>query len=167
MSKNAIEVEGFETLVKLIKKLDDKQKKREMVALLGAMANPTLKVVRDQMPVSTGIIRIGNKRYQRKTRMVGKTVIEKDSFTPGYGQKTIAKKTMRKTPNAVVMVGPRSRKDKDGYYLRQWVIPGTIKFDGDDFVTRAYEMTKGQITADGERRFQKYIQRKINKLFNA
>lgn len=167
MSKNAIEIEGFETLVNLIKKLDDKQKKREMVALLSAMANPTLKVAREQTPVDSGFVTIRGKKYQRKTRMVGRTVIEKDSFTPGYGRKTIAKATMRNTPNAVVMVGPRSRKGKDGYYLRQWRIPGTKNIAGDDFIKRAYDATKGRITADGEKRFRNYIQKKINKLFNA
>jgi len=159
MAKNLTEITGFNQLQLQLKRLPDKVKKRELVKILGQVANPTLKVMRQKTPVSTGM----NKGYARKKRQIGKTVIA-STYTPGYGKKTIAKATMRRTGNAVVMVGPRSRKGKDGYYLRQWVIPGTKYFEGNNFVAASYKQTKGLVTADAEVRVAKYVQKQINRL---
>jgi len=150
-----IKVEGFYELEALIKKLPDKTKRSELNKIFGQVANPTLKVMRSLTPVYSG--------KKPKKRQIGKTVIEAN-YTPGYGKKTISKKILRRTVNAAISVGPHTRKNKDGYYLRQFVIPGTRYQKGDPFVDHAFEITQGKVTADSQARVAKYIQKQIDRL---
>lgn len=159
MAKDLTEITGFNELQLQLKRLPDNVKKRELVKILGQVANPTLNLMKEKTPISTGM----NKGYFRKKRQVGKTLIAAN-YTPGYGKSTIGKSVMRNTPNAVVIVGPRSRNGKNGYYLRQWVIPGTKHFKGNNFVEDTYNQTKGLVTADAEVRISNYIQKQINRL---
>ena len=136
MSKSLVEVKGFEELTKQIKSLtNDKVKKREVLKILGQVANPTVKAVKALTP-----------------------------FVSRIGKKSIGKKNMRKTKNAVLYVSPRSSKRADGWYLRQFVIRGTKHQKPNAFIDKAYGQTKGQVTKDAEVRVAKYIQKQINKL---
>ena len=136
MSKPLVEITGFKELENQLKKLtNDKVKKREVLKILGQVANPTVKAVKALTPVRSGI-----------------------------GKKSIGKKNMRKTRNAVLYVSPRSSKRADGWYLRQFVIRGTKHQKSNDFVDRAYSQTKGQVTKDAEVRVSKYIQKQIDRL---
>ena len=161
--KDLVQITGFKELEAKIKRLPDKVKKREIVKILGQVANPTLKAMRTLAPVGSGVITIKDKQYQRKRRQIGKTIIQ-SHYKAGLGKKTLAKKVMRKTPNAVVVVGPRTRKGKDGYFLRQWVIPGTKFQKANPFVDKAYQQTRGMVTADAEKKITKYIQKQIDRL---
>ncbi|MFD0762984.1 hypothetical protein ACFQZW_12910 [Lutibacter aestuarii] len=165
MAKDLYEIKGFDQLQLKLKQLPDKVKKKEINKILGQVANPTLKAAQQLTPKGSGSIEIGSKKFARKKRQVGKTVIA-TTYTPGYGKKTIAKKAMTRTDNALVYVSPRSRKKADGFYLRQWVIRGTKFFKGNNFIQRAYEQTKGLVTADAEIKITKYIQKQINRLSN-
>ena len=136
MSKSLIEIEGFAELEKKIKALgNDKVKKREVLKILSQVANPTVKAVKALTPVRSGI-----------------------------GKKSIGKKNMRKTVNAVLYVSPRSSKRADGWYLRQFVIRGTKYQKANPFIDKAYSQTSGRVTKDAEVKVAKYIQKQINKL---
>ena len=71
---------------------------------------------------------------------------------------------MRKSANPMITVSPRSTRRADGFYLRQFVIPGTKKINANPFIGKAYEQTKGGVTADAEKRVAKYIQKQIDRL---
>ena len=156
-----VKIEGFDELAALFKKLPDKVKRNELNKIYGQVANPTVKAMRSFAPVFSG------KKPAR--RQVGKTIIAKE-YIPGYGRKTIRKKVLRKTPNSLISIGPHSSRTaknkfaKEGYYLRQWVIPGTRYFKGNDFVQRAFDQTKGTVTKEAENKTAAYIQKQINRL---
>lgn len=154
MSKSLVEIEGFSKLQVLIKKLgDDKSKRKAVNRILGQLANPTLKAAKQLVPVS-------KKAHvqKRKSQRFG-TVI-----SPGTGRRSLGKKTMRKSANPTVYVSPRSTRKYDGWYLRQFVIPGTKFQKSQPFLERAEAQTKGKVTADAEQKMEKYIQKQIDKL---
>lgn len=153
MSSNLADVKGFDVLARQIKSLPDKVKRKEVLKILGQVANPTVKVAKQFTPVS-------KKAHvqKRKGQMFGTWI------TPGTGRKSIGKKIMRRAKNPTLYVSPRSTKQADGWYLRQFVIKGTRYQKSNAFIDRAYNQTKGQVTADSEQRIAKYIQKQINKL---
>ena len=57
-----------------------------------------------------------------------------------------------------------STKKADGYYLRQFVIPGTKYQKSNAFIDRAYNQTKAGVSIAAEVKIAKYIQKQINKL---
>lgn len=139
MSKSLVEIEGFKELESKIKSLtNDKVKKKEVLKILGQVANPTVKAVRALTPKVSGI-----------------------------GVKSVGKKNMRKTPNAVVYVSHRSRKNADGWYVRQFVVRGTKYQKANPIIDKAYNQTKGQATKESEVKISKYIQKQIDRLSNA
>lgn len=138
MAKPLFEIEGFDQLQKLIKRLPDNVKRREVSKLLNAAATPTLKAARSLSPVRTGI-----------------------------GRKSLAKKRMTRARNPMVTISPRSRKSADGWYIRQFVLPGTKKQVSNPFLDKAYDQTKGGVSADAEKRVKNYIQKQINRLGSA
>ena len=71
---------------------------------------------------------------------------------------------MTRSKNPFVTVSPRSRKAADGWYLRQFVIPGTKFIKANPFMEKAYNQTKGLVTAAAEVKVAKYIQKQINRL---
>ena len=154
MSKDFIEITGFDELSKKIKSLaNDKIKRKEVEKILGQVANSTVKVAKQLTPVS--------KRphvQKRKGQKFG-TII-----TPGTGRKSIGKKTMRRSKNPMVYVSPRSTRKNDGWYLRQFVLKGTKYIKSNPFMDKAYSITKGRVSADSEKKMQKYIQKQIDKL---
>lgn len=154
MSKSLVEIKGFDELSKkLIKLSDDKSKRKEVVKILGQLANPTVKAAKQLVPVSK------KAHVQRRKGQAFGTVI-----SPGTGRKSIGKKTMRRSKNPAVYVSPRSTKRADGWYLRQFVIPGTKNQKSNPFMDKAYSQTEGKVTADAEKKMAKYIQKQIDKL---
>lgn len=158
-----IKVEGFKELELLIKRLPDKITKNEVNKVLNQIAHPLFKMMQSLVPRSTGFKYNNGKAYRIKKRQLGKTIIQ-PIYTPGYGRKTIAKKKLRKSKNPLISVGPHTRKGKDGYYLRQWLIPGTVHFKGNDFIEKARRATEGAMLPDAEKRISKYIQKQIDRL---
>jgi hypothetical protein len=154
VSKSLVEIKGFDVLKSKIKSLaNDKVKRREVEKILGQIANPTVKVAKQLAPVS-------KKPHvqKRKGQSFGTWVM------PGTGKKSIGKKTMRRSRNPTVYVSPKSTRKADGWYLRQFVIRGTKKIKSNAFIDKAYDQTKGLISADAEKRMERYIQKQINKL---
>lgn len=154
MTKPLFEISGYTELQQKLKQLgNDKTKRREVEKLLGQVANPTVKAAKSLAPVSVKphVLKRKNQRYG--------TVI-----SPGTGKRSIGKKTMRKSVNPMITVSPRSARRADGFYLRQFVIPGTKKINANSFIDKAYDQTKGGVTADAEKRVAKYIQKQIDRL---
>lgn len=154
MSKSLIEISGFSDLHLKIRSLaNDKVKRREVEKILGQVANSTVKAAKRLTPVSD------RPHVQKRKNQISGTWI-----MPGTGKRSIGKKTMRKSKNPTVYVSPRSTRRADGWYLRQFVIPGTKKILSNAFIDNAYSETKGRVTADLERRMEKYIQKQIDRL---
>lgn len=153
MAKSLVEIKGFEELQRKLKRLsNDKDKRKPIQRILGQVANPTVKAAKNLAPVS-------EKPHvqKRKNQAFGVWI------TPGTGKKSIGKSTMRKSANPMVVVGPRSTRRADGWYLRQFVIPGTKYQKSQPFMDQAYNQTKGLVSADAEKRVEKFIQREIDK----
>lgn len=154
MAKDFVQIEGFRQLQQQLKKLsDDKSKRKEVLKILGQVANPTVKAVRSFTPVSK------KPHIQKRKGQAFGTVI-----TPGTGKKSIGKRTMRRAKNPTIVVGPRSTKRADGWYLRQFVIPGTKFQKSNPFVDKGYNQTAGKVTADAVRKTSRYFQRQIDRL---
>ena len=153
MSKSLVEIKGFNELQRQLKKLPDKVKKREVNKILMQVANPSLKVAKALAPISKKV-----HIQKRKGQAFGTYIM------PGTGKKSLAKKAMTRAKNPLVYVSPRSRKTADGWYLRQFVIPGTKHIKSNNFIDRAYNQTKGLVTAEAEVKVARYIQKQIDKL---
>lgn len=154
MSKSLVEIKGFDVLERKLKSLtNDKVKRREVIKLLGQVANPTVKVVKRLTPVSS------KPHIQKRKGQRYETII-----SPGTGKRSIGKKVMRRAKNPTVYVSPKSTRRADGWYLRQFVIPGTKKIKSNPFVDKAYQQTKGRVTKDAELKMARYIQKQINRL---
>lgn len=154
MSKSLVEIQGFAELQAKLKQLPDKVTRREMLKVLGQVANPTVKAATNEAPKSKKQHIISGKRARK--------VID-----PGNLKKSIGKITGKRglgKENAVLYVGPRSKgKKNDGWY-GMFVNKGTKKQKANPFMQRAYEQTKGGVTADAEAKVAAYIQKQINRL---
>lgn len=94
-----VDIEGFQELTNKIKLLsDDKDKRRESLAILRQIAKPTLQVSKSIVPVSK------NKHYSR-----GKFI------QPGNLKKSLGLITGRSS-NPTIIVGARAKRKFDGWY---------------------------------------------------
>ena len=177
MSKSLFEIEGFADLEKTLKKLgDDKTKRREVLKILGQLANSTKKKAQELAPAETRILRVRSRSYLRKKRVVGgsrsknkKAEEIEENYTPGLGKKSIGKKVMRRAKNPMLVVRANNTdiggyKGYGGFYMRQWVIRGTKKFKGNPFMDKAYSQTKGGVIGKAEQQMARYFQKQIKRL---
>lgn len=154
MAKSLIEIEGFDRLQAQIQKLDDKVKRREVLKILGQVANPTVKAARTQAPKSKKPhVQSGKRTYK---------VIQ-----PGNLKKSIGKITGKRGKakvNAILYVGPRSKGRKNDGWYGAFVHGGTVKQKSNPFMDRAYNQTKGKVTADAEQKVKQYLDKQIARL---
>lgn len=163
-----VNVEGYNELINKIKKLgDDKDKRRETLILLRQVAKPTLDTARTLAPVSKRAHWARGKKIQ-----------------PGNLKKSLGNITGRSKTNPTIYVGARAKRKHDGWYAH-FVHDGVnvyrkgfkrkrkkganthaaiARTDGNPFLRKAYEQTKSSVTADAEKRFSKFLQRRIDKL---
>lgn len=157
MAKSLVEIEGFNVLNAKIRALkDDKTKKKEMLKILGQVANPTVKAARNEAPISNRPHLISGKRTRKLIQ-------------PGNLKKSIGKIRGKKglgKENAVLYVGPRSKGRKNDGWYGMFVAHGTKHQEANPFMDRAYKQTKGKVTAEAEAKTAKYIQKQIDKLSN-
>lgn len=155
MSKPLVEIQGFTELNQKLKSLgNDKVKRREMLKVLGQVANPTVKAARNQAPQSKKPHLISGKRTRK--------IIEPGNLKKSIGKIT-GKRGLGKT-NAVLYVGPRSKGRKNDGWYGAFVHGGTKHQQPNKFMDRAYAQTGGGVTRDAEDKVAAYIQKQINKL---
>lgn len=153
MSKQLYEIKGFKELKRKIQALPDKVKRREMVKILRLTARSTVLAARVEAPKST------------KAHMLrGGKVIQ-----PGNLKKSIKVETLRRSKVPMVAVGPKSSGKHDGFYGRQFVIPGHRTRAGNfvkpnNFMERGFDRTKGLVSAEMVQRTEKLVQRQIDRL---
>jgi HK97 gp10 family phage protein len=167
MSNVRVDVIGFDKLTAQLKQLaNDKDKKREVLIILRQVAKPTLNVARNLAPVS------------KKPHVArGKTI------QPGNLKKSLGNIT-GKQQNPTIYVGARAKGVNNGWYAhfvhegrnvyrtgfkRKRVkganSAGAIRrTQGNPFLTKAYERTNGQVTAEAEAQMVAFIQRRIKRL---
>lgn len=173
MSKDLVEITGFNVLRNKIKQLEtDKAKRREIIPILRKVAQATVKAARNAAPVS-------KQPHRGRTR-----VIQPGNLKKSIG--TITGKKGKSSTNAVVYVGPRTKGKFDGYY-GAWVHDGVNlyrggfkrnrrgnraanqraakrKTEGNPYMTKAYNQTRGKVTAEAEQKVAAYIQKRIDRL---
>jgi HK97 gp10 family phage protein len=171
MSNINISVEGFAELEAKIRALaDEKDKRRETLAILREIAKPTLAASRQLVPVS------------KKPH-----VARKRKILPGNLKRALGLIQGRKGNakiNPTIYVGPRVRGSFDGWYghfvheginvykrgykrkRKRGANQGAAiaRTKGNPFLRKAYQQTQGQVTADAEKRMAAFLQRRINKL---
>ena len=159
MSKTLFEVQGFDELQAKIKKLgNDKDKRKPIIAILRKSAQTTIKTARALAPKDTGV-----------------------------GEKSIKFEVLRKASIPMGIVGPRSSGKYDGWYLRQFVIPGhniykvgfkrnrqgnkafnatgaKSKVAPNFFMNKPQQITENKVSADALASTEKFIQKQIDKL---
>lgn len=170
MSKSIVEIEGFAELQRKIKQLaNPKDKRRELLTILRSVAKPTLTAARNYAPVS------------KKSHVARGKVIQSGTLKRSLGNITGKNKE-----NPTIYVGPRAKGKFDGWY-GHFVEKGVNVYrtgfkrkrkrgandkaavrrtEGQFFMKRAYDLTKGRVTSDAEKKTAKFIQRRINKLSN-
>lgn len=171
---SVFEVTGFAELQNKIKQIPDKVKKRELLKILGQVANQTVKAARSQVRDSKAVhTQSGKRSYKR--------------INPGNLRKSIGKIVGRRGQakvNAVLYVGPRAKGRKnDGWYgmmvhgghdivdrkttrrqRKNAKRRGTgikSKVAANPFMDRAFAITKGQVSNDAERRIKNYLDRQL------
>jgi len=181
MNSIGIDVEGFEHLrAQILKLADDKDKRKEIYAILNQVAKPTLVIAQKKAPIA---------KKKHKARGV---VIQ-----PGNLKNSLGLIRGKNKENPTVLVGPRVKGKNKGWYghmvhdghniynnvhksgaskfkrFRNKRRPEVLRLDkagtaqrvkGNPFLTSAYEETKGKVTADAVAKFTKFVQRRINKL---
>ena len=174
MSKSLVDIQGFELLNSKIKLLaTDRLKKAEMLKVLRKVSQPILNAAKSQAPIGskshtryTGVKK-GIRRKRGTVSASFKTVYDPLNLKKSLG-KIVGKRGLGKK-NAVLYVGARSKGRKhDGYYAHMIVRKG---FKGkrrlgstNDFMGRAYNQTKGGVTAEAEKQVTNALQKQINKL---
>lgn len=158
MSKQLVEITGFDELQKQLTRLGkDSLKRREILKILGQVANPTLKAARANAPVS--------RRSHVQSGKRSKKIIEPGNLKKSLGK--IRGKRGSAKVNAVLYVGPRAKGRKnDGWYAK-FVHAGTKKQKANRFMQRAADQTQGLVTADAEVKVTRYLQAQINRLSKA
>jgi hypothetical protein len=174
MSKPLIEVTGFKELQDKIKLIaDDKTKRSEVLKILRVVARPTVQSAKAFAP-----------------ERVAKSNIKTRITTGGILKKSIGTIT-GKSLNPTILVGPKVKGKNKGYY-GAWVELGhniyhknfklkrnrkgtkvarkfnkanrTGKTTAKFFMKKSFELTKGQVTNEAEKKIAAYIQKKIDKL---
>ena len=157
MAKELIEIKGFKELQQKLKKLgNDKDKRRTVLAILRKAARSTIKAAKGLAPEDTGV-----------------------------GKKSIKFQVMRRAKNPMGIVGPRSIGKYDGWYVRQFVIPGhniyktgfkrkhraganeggvKSKVAPNYFMNKAQDITQGRVSSEAIPAMEKFIQKKIDQL---
>lgn len=177
MSKNIVEITGFNELERKIKQLsNDKDKRRELLAILRKSARPTVRAAKSFVRVSDEPHLSSGKRTRK--------IIQPGSLKKSIGTITGRKGQARKNPT--VYVGPRVKGKWDGFY-GAWLEEGhniynkgfkrnrkgKSKYNNSHaksrtkaypFMAPAYNTTKGKVTADAEKSTAKFIQRRIDRL---
>lgn len=177
MSKPFVEVTGFPELAKkIIFIADDKSKRQEVLKVLRQVANGTVTVAKAKAPKS------------RKPHLVsGKRA--REIIQPGSLKKSIGTIT-GKSDNPTILVGPRTKGNNKGWYghfvelghniyakgsgkrkrtgtskarlFNNSIAKGSVK--GVLFMQKTYDQTKGQVTAEAEKKFVNWVQKEIDKL---
>lgn len=159
MAKDLVEISGFEELQAKIKKFsDDKDKRKPLLAILRKSAKSTIDAARNLSPEDTG-----------------------------NAKKSIKFQVMRRAKVPMGIVGPRSLGKYDGWYMRQFVIPGhniyktgfkrnrkgdkganakgaKSKVAPNYFMNRAQQLTQGRVIGKAIPQTEKYIQKVIDRL---
>ena len=167
MASDLYDIKGFPELERKLKQLPDKVKKRELIKILGQEANPTVKAARNLAPIDKGL-KSGDKIYKRKKRQV-RNVLVQEEYTTGFAKKSIGKKTMTRARNPMIVVKARDiaiggKKKYGGWYVRQMLIRGTKYIKSNPFMDRAYDQTKGLVTAGAKVKIERYIAKQIARL---
>lgn len=183
-----VDVEGYNELIKKITKLgDDKDKRRETLILLRQVAKPTLDAARTLAPVSKRAHWARGKKIQPgnlKKSLGNITGRSKTNPTIYVGARAKRKhdgwyahfvhdgheqfnhgniKVTRGRDGRFKSVKVKGRFTKKSYLGR--TRGASHKFvTGNPFLHKAYEQTKSSVTADAEKRFSKFLQRRIDKL---
>ena len=172
MSKSLVEIKGFTELQSQLKRFVDSVKRKEVLKILGQVANPSLKAAKGFVPVSTQVHYryTGVKKGIRRSNVTG---ADKIKITPGNLKKSLKKIIAKRSKiNAILDVGAKAARRKgktpDGYYAHMVVKKG---FTGktrvgrtNNFLKQAYDKTQGGVTRDAEKRIERYMQRQINRL---
>lgn len=167
MSKSVVEISGFKELQDLIKDIgNDKVKRRESFTLLRQIAKPTLDVAKQLVPVSKKVHIARGKKIK-----------------PGTLKKSLGNITS-KSKNPTILVGPRAKGKNDGWY-GHFVHDGVniyrkgfkrkhkkgannsaalSRTKANPFLRKALSTTEGKVTKDAEQKFEKFLQRRIDKL---
>ena len=150
-----VQITGFKELEKQLKRLgNDSLKRREILKILGQVANPTLKAARKEAPKS--------KKPHLQSGKRSSKVIEPGNLKKSLGK--IKGKRGSAKVNAVLYVGPRAKGRKNDGWYGKFVHAGTVKQAANPFMDRAFAQTKGLVTADAETKVTRYLQRQINRL---
>jgi HK97 gp10 family phage protein len=167
MSSPLMEVTGFSELQAKIRQLaDDKDKRREALIIVRQIANATLQAARTFVPVSS-------KKHKARGKLI----------EPGNLKKSLGNITGKQN-DPTIYVGARAKGSFNGWYAH-FVERGTNKYKkgykrkrkkganehasigktkATPFMAKAFAATNGQATAESERKFAAFIQRRIDKL---
>lgn len=181
------EITGMPQLIAKIKLLaNDKDKKKEMIAILRRIAADTVRVAKSEAPVG--------KRAARSNIQTRKVV-----YMPGNLKKSIGVIVAKRSEDPMVVVGPKALKQSKKFADTNYRVDGWYghivsyghnnyrsgfkrkhsssdkakahnssgarsRSEGNPFMDRAYAKTKGQATQKTSDQIAKYVQKRIDAL---
>lgn len=167
MSDLGIEIQGFEELQRKIMLLsNDRDKKREVLAILREVSKPTLKAAK-------ALVSISKKPHKLRGEII----------QPKNLQKSLGNITGKST-NPTILVGARVKGGNKGWYAA-FVHDGVNLYNkgykrkrkkgannhmargrtvGNPFLDKAYEQTRSGATSDVRNRMTAFVQRRIDRL---
>lgn len=168
-----VEIQGFNELQQKIKMLsDDRSKKRELIALLRRVAASTVRLAKQNAPVS-------KKMHVARNKKINPSNLKK-SIGIIIGKKGQAKE------NPILYVGPRAKGANDGWYGHFVEYGHNVYARGfkrkkrkkgadnssfaisrtkaNNFMQRTYEQTGGKVSQEAAVKIAAYIQKRIDKL---
>lgn len=184
MNRPFIEIEGFPELMEKIKQLgDDKSKRQEVLKVLRQVANATVNVARANAPISRKPHLVSGSRTRKVIQpgalkksigtITGKsenpTILvgprAKGNFDGWYGNFVEnGHNVYRNENNRKVFLKSGRRKSVLARITKKRIGNITGRTRADLFMSRSYDQTKGQVTADAEKKFAAYIQKQIDRL---
>jgi len=158
----SIDIEGFDEVIRSIKKLEDGVKSKELKKIFVRQAQPILEQMRKQVPVATETI-----EYSRNRNI---------KIPPGNLRNSLKKFKGRSEEFPAVYVGPKVKKKTTsqsdavigsgwyGYFLNYGTTNGKGGIKADHFIKRTYSLvaaSTGNRVTDKTLRYLEKLEREI------
>ncbi|MCG9792485.1 HK97 gp10 family phage protein [Flavobacterium algicola] len=180
MSNSYVQITGFEELKEKVKLLaNDKDKKKEVLLILRQVAKPTVRAIKTATPVSKKSHVARGKRISSGNLQKSIGTITSKSSNPTilvgprakngndgwYGHMVNSGHNIyRNSGNSSKTLKSGRKKSVLARVTNKRTGNKVNRVEGVNFQEKGYEQTKGNVTADAEQQFAKFIQRRINKL---
>ena len=151
MSGFTVEIEGFDEVLRNLKKLEDRVTRRELLKIFRRQAEPVKRIMAAQAPRADRTV-----NYHRDNSI---------KYTPGNLKRSIKKFTGRSKDYPNIQVGPQAKKAEGSGYYGYFVAYGTKRIRRkNNFVKRTDSLVSEIIGNRISGELQRYLEKEATKL---